>query len=430
VRQDLLDKIWPRLRVLARSSPQDKYTLVKGIIDSRITENREVVAVTGDGTNDGPALKKADVGFAMGIAGTDVAKEASDIILTDDNFTSIVKAVMWGRNVYDSIAKFLQFQLTVNVVAVIVAFLGACAIKDSPLKAIQMLWVNLIMDTLASLALATELPSMELLNRKPYGRTKPLISRTMMKNIVGHAIYQLAVILSLLFAGEKMFDIDSGRGAGLHDPPSQHFTIIFNTFVMMTLFNEINARKIHGQRNVFDGLQRNIVFIGIWIGTMIAQVVIVQIGGIAFATKRLTLHQWVWCLFFGVGGLLWGQVVTTVPTSKLPHIFSWGASTPQEIEAMERAEDEPDSIDAGVADDMGRRGQILWIRGLTRLQHQIRVVNAFRMGLDADSFDKRSLSSLHSQHSLQNLRMQALKKSTSHDADVAYRGYATEEARL
>lgn len=129
VQQQLFDKVWPRLRVLARSSPSDKYTLVKHIIESKLSANREVVAVTGDGTNDGPALKKADVGFAMGIAGTDVAKEASDIILTDDNFSSIVKAVMWGRNVYDSIAKFLQFQLTVNVVAVIVAFVGACTIE-------------------------------------------------------------------------------------------------------------------------------------------------------------------------------------------------------------------------------------------------------------------------------------------------------------
>nr|XP_041632620.1 plasma membrane calcium-transporting ATPase 3 isoform X8 [Drosophila kikkawai] len=272
IQQHLIDKVWPRLRVLARSSPTDKYTLVKGIIDSTVSENREVVAVTGDGTNDGPALKKADVGFAMGIAGTDVAKEASDIILTDDNFSSIVKAVMWGRNVYDSIAKFLQFQLTVNVVAVIVAFIGACAVQDSPLKAVQMLWVNLIMDTLASLALATELPTPDLLLRKPYGRTKPLISRTMMKNILGQALYQLVVIFGLLFVGDLILDIESGRGQELNAGPTQHFTIIFNTFVMMTLFNEINARKIHGQRNVIEGLFTNPIFYTIWIFTMISQI--------------------------------------------------------------------------------------------------------------------------------------------------------------
>merc|ERR1719150_1188820 len=386
VRQDLLDKIWPRLRVLARSQPIDKYTLVKGIIDSNISAGREVVAVTGDGTNDAPALKKADVGFAMGIAGTDVAKEASDIILTDDNFTSIVKAVMWGRNVYDSIAKFLQFQLTVNVVAVVVAFIGSCAIQDSPLKAVQMLWVNLIMDTLASLALATELPTPELLLRKPYGRTSPLISATMAKNILGQALYQLTVVFGILFYGEKLFDIDSGRGAELRDPPSVHFTMVFNTFVMMTLFNEINARKIHGQRNVFIGLFTNPIYYTIWIATFIGQIVIIQFGGIAFSTRPLNLEQWIWCIFFGLGTLVWQQIITTIPNSCIPHSLSYGRQPP-----------EPTSPVALSANEVGhghhhhhhhhesfsgsRSGQILWIRGLTRLQTQLRVIRAFRSTL-------------------------------------------------
>ena len=270
--QAKVDEIWPRLRVLARSSPEDKYVLVKHIINSKLNPNREVVAVTGDGTNDGPALKKADVGFAMGIQGTDVAKEASDIILTDDNFNSIVKAVMWGRNVYDSIAKFLQFQLTVNVVAVIVAFVGACVVAESPLRAVQMLWVNLIMDTLASLALATEPPTEDLLRRKPYGRTKALVSRTMMKNILGHAVYQITVIFTLLFAGPYFLEMDSGISDSNSFKPTQHFTMIFNAFVLMTLFNEINSRKIHGERNILEGIDRNPIFYCIWITTLFLQV--------------------------------------------------------------------------------------------------------------------------------------------------------------
>ncbi|XP_066997284.2 plasma membrane calcium-transporting ATPase 2 isoform X1 [Anabrus simplex] len=399
VQQHLLDKVWPKLRVLARSSPTDKYTLVKGIIDSKISDNREVVAVTGDGTNDGPALKKADVGFAMGIAGTDVAKEASDIILTDDNFSSIVKAVMWGRNVYDSIAKFLQFQLTVNVVAVIVAFIGACAVQDSPLKAVQMLWVNLIMDTLASLALATEMPTPDLLLRKPYGRTKPLISRTMMKNILGQGVYQLTIIFSLLFVGDYILDIPSGRGKSI---PTQHFTIIFNTFVMMTLFNEINARKIHGQRNVFQGIFTNPIFYSIWVGTCISQVVIIEFGAMAFSTTGLTLEQWLWCVFFGFGTLLWGQLVTTIPTRKIPKILSWGRGHPEEYtEAIALGEEkfDPDSQEG----KKPRAGQILWIRGLTRLQTQLRVIRAFKSTLE-DLEERRSVHSLHSLHSLRSSR--------------------------
>ncbi|KRY88151.1 Plasma membrane calcium-transporting ATPase 3 [Trichinella pseudospiralis] len=398
IRQELLDQVWPRLRVLARSSPTDKYTLVKGMIDSTYSANREVVAVTGDGTNDGPALKKADVGFAMGIAGTDVAKEASDIILTDDNFTSIVKAVMWGRNVYDSIAKFLQFQLTVNVVAVVVAFIGACAIEDSPLKAVQMLWVNLIMDTFAALALATEVPTEELLRRKPYGRTKALISRTMMKNIIGHSLYQLVVIFTLVFVGERIFDIDNGRYAKLHAPPTQHFTIVFNTFVMLTLFNEINARKIHGQRNIFEGLLRNPIYYCILGGTFICQIFIVQFGGFFFSTAALTADQWLWCIFLGLGDLLWGQVVTSIPSKKLPKkltAFSEGTEIPIIFENPKGEGDE---------DDMDNRsGQILWLRGLTRLQTQLRVVKAFKSTME-DLDDQRSMVSGQSCLSLRSLR--------------------------
>ncbi|XP_013870769.1 plasma membrane calcium-transporting ATPase 1 isoform X4 [Austrofundulus limnaeus] len=392
VEQERLDKVWPKLRVLARSSPTDKHTLVKGIIDSTVGETRQVVAVTGDGTNDGPALKKADVGFAMGIAGTDVAKEASDIILTDDNFTSIVKAVMWGRNVYDSISKFLQFQLTVNVVAVIVAFTGACITQDSPLKAVQMLWVNLIMDTLASLALATEPPTESLLLRKPYGREKPLISRTMMKNILGHAVYQLTIIFTLLFAGEKLFDIDSGRNTPLHAPPSEHYTIVFNVFVMMQLFNEINARKIHGERNVFEGIYKNLIFCGVVLGTFALQVVIVQLGGKPFSCHPLTLDQWLWCVFIGVGELLWGQLITSIPTHHLKFLKEAGHGiTKEEIHKEELTED-TDEIDH--AEMELRRGQILWFRGLNRIQTQIKVVNAFRSSL-FELESPQSRSSIH-----------------------------------
>uniref|UniRef100_A0AAQ5YKC1 Calcium-transporting ATPase n=1 Tax=Amphiprion ocellaris TaxID=80972 RepID=A0AAQ5YKC1_AMPOC len=378
IEQERIDKIWPKLRVLARSSPTDKHTLVKGIIDSTVLEQSQVVAVTGDGTNDGPALKKADVGFAMGIAGTDVAKEASDIILTDDNFSSIVKAVMWGRNVYDSISKFLQFQLTVNVVAVIVAFSGACITQDSPLKAVQMLWVNLIMDTFASLALATEPPTEALLLRNPYGRNKPLISRTMMKNILGHAVYQLTTIFLLLFLGEKMFDIDNGRNAPLHAPPSEHYTIVFNTFVLMQIFNEFNARKIHGERNVFEGVFNNIIFCTIVLGTLVIQILIVQFGGKPFSCVSLTIEQWLWCIFLGVGSLLWGQLVSSIPTKWLKFLKTAGHGTQREEIPEEELEEMKDMDEIDHAEMELRRGQVLWCRGLNRIQTQIRVVNAFR----------------------------------------------------
>lgn len=186
-----------QLRVLGRSSPEDKYILVTGIQDCD-----GVVAVTGDGTNDAPALTKADVGFAMGITGTDIAKGACDIILLDDNFTSIVVALRYGRSVYDNVRKFLQFQLSVNVVAMFMCFFGTVILKDSPLNAVQLLWVNLVMDTLGALALATEPPTKDILERMPYKKTDKIISEQMWRNVFGHAIWQIILLSVILLCGQ------------------------------------------------------------------------------------------------------------------------------------------------------------------------------------------------------------------------------------
>ena len=265
------------LRVLARSSPRHKFILVTGI---KQMENK-VVAVTGDGSNDAPALKKSDVGFAMNIAGTQLAKDAADIILVDDNFASIVTALKWGRNIYDSIKKFIQFQLTVNLVALSMSFLGAVVLEKSPLTAVQMLWVNLIMDTFAALALATEPPSDELLLRKPYRKTESLIDEDMKKTIVGAAIYQVIWLVLILFLGPTIFDITPSWNETKYSQAGyQHFTIFFNTFVFMQVFNEVNCRKLKSSElNVFKGFFNNPLFLLILIGTIIVQVLIVEFGG-------------------------------------------------------------------------------------------------------------------------------------------------------
>ena len=225
-----MDSRIPRLQVLARSSPEDKRILVR-----RLKELGETVAVTGDGTNDGPALKMADVGFSMGIAGTEVAKEASAIILMDDNFSSIVKALMWGRAVNDAVKKFLQFQLTVNITAVLLTFVSAVSSSDetSVLSAVQLLWVNLIMDTFAALALATDPPAPSILDRKPDPKSAPLITINMWKMIIGQAIFQLAVTFTLYFAGHEIL----GYARDEHGDLALK-SLVFNTFVWMQIFNQ------------------------------------------------------------------------------------------------------------------------------------------------------------------------------------------------
>ncbi|KAF3960073.1 hypothetical protein CMV_015185 [Castanea mollissima] len=235
-----LREIIPKLQVMARSSPMDKHNLVKHLR----TTLQEVVAVTGDGTNDAPALHEADIGLAMGIAGTEVAKESADVIILDDNFSTIVTVAKWGRSVYINIQKFVQFQLTVNVVALVVNFSSACLTGNSPLTAVQLLWVNMIMDTLGALALATEPPNDELMKRLPVGRKGNFISNVMWRNILGQSVYQFAIIWFLQTRGKAFFNLGGTNSDLILN------TIIFNSFVFCQVFNEISSREME-KVNVF-----------------------------------------------------------------------------------------------------------------------------------------------------------------------------------
>jgi Ca2+-transporting ATPase len=288
------------LCVLARSSPEDKKILVKSL--KRL---HQVVAVTGDGTNDAPALKAADVGFSMGITGTEVAKEASDIILMDDNFASIVKALMWGRTINDAVKKFLQFQITVNITAVILTFVSAVANDEGQavLNAVQLLWVNLIMDTFAALALATDPPAGSLLDRKPEPRGSSLITLTMWKMIIGQSIFQLIVTFLLYFAGPAWFDY----------PPRQQATLVFNVFVWMQIFNAVNSRRIDNSYNIFEGFWKNWIFIGILLVMIGGQTLIVFVGGSAFVVEKQTGAQWGIAIILGVLSIPCGFLIRLVP---------------------------------------------------------------------------------------------------------------------
>jgi len=297
----------PKLQVLARSSPEDKRVLVK-----RLKEMGETVAVTGDGTNDAPALKAADVGFAMNIAGTEVAKEASDIILMDDNFASIVKAIMWGRAVNDAVRKFLQFQITVNITAVLLAFISAVSNdeEESVLSAVQLLWINLIMDTMAALALATDPPSRAILNRKPDPKSAPLFSVTMWKMIIGQAIYQLVVTLVLYFAGAQILNYDTSDLSRQR----QLQTLVFNTFTWMQIFNALNNRRLDNRFNVFEGIQRNLFFIGIFLIMVGGQVLIIFVGTWnVFQAEHQNGEQWGIALVLGAISLPIGVVIRLIP---------------------------------------------------------------------------------------------------------------------
>eukprot|EP00605_Chrysophyceae_sp_TOSAG23-4_P001569 GSChrysophyteH1.ASY1.ANO1.1720.1 assembled CDS len=283
------------LAVMARSSPDDKWLLVTrpaevgGVLlqllpgyqkewSASRPNGGEVVGVTGDGTNDAPALKAGDVGLAMGITGTEVAK-----------------AIMWGRSVFDNIRKFLQFQLT-------------------PLTAVQMLWVNLIMDTLGALALGTEKPTPVLLQRKPYKRNASLVSKPMWRNIAFQSAYQLILLFVLLFASAKWFDCLSCANKDY-----THGTIIFNAFIWCQIFNEYTARSILNDVNPFSGLLTNFMFLYVSIFSALCQILIVEFGGRFTSTSPLTLEQHLITMGLGAASIFaFGELCKRYGAEDLP----------------------------------------------------------------------------------------------------------------
>ncbi|PQP93429.1 hypothetical protein Pyn_11128 [Prunus yedoensis var. nudiflora] len=280
----------------------DKHTLVKQLR----TTFEEVVAVTGDGTNDAPALHEADIGLAMGIAGTEVAKESADVIILDDNFSTIVTVAKWGRSVYLNIQKFVQFQLTVNVVALVVNFSSACLTGNTPLTAVQLLWVNMIMDTLGALALATEPPNDDLMKRTPVGRKGNFITNVMWRNILGQSLYQFVIIWFLQTRGKEAFH--------LVGPDSDLIlnTLIFNSFVFCQVFNEISSREME-KINVFKGILQNYVFVTVLSCTVIFQIIIIEFLGTFASTSPLSLQQWFVSVLLGFLGMPISAALKFIP---------------------------------------------------------------------------------------------------------------------
>ena len=386
-------KVTERLKVMARSQPLHKYALVLGL-----KSLKNVVAVTGDGTNDAPALSKSDVGFAM-FAGTDIAKEASDIVIIDNNFSSIVTAIIYGRNIYDNIRKFLQFQLSVNFCACILVFVCACIGNETPLTPIQMLWVNLIMDSLGSLALATEPPYEELLQRAPTKRNESMINGRMWKHIIIQSLCQIILLIIIylygpefikeenmvrlaenkiinycyseypgkdinhIIYGTKIEWVQSGKirannknycGKYMnHQKLSEayeeyldsnyatvHMTMIFNIFVFYTLLNQINCRVIDDSFNILVRINRSSLFIIICLLEMALQVVIIFIGKspIHIVNGGLSGTQWGICIGLSAITFVISFIVKLIPIHIC--IDKYLESKAQKEEEKENKEDE------------------------------------------------------------------------------------------
>ena len=283
------------LKVLARARPLDKFKMV-----TTLQDRNEVVAMTGDGTNDAPSLKKADVGLAMGIAGTEVAKEASKIVLLDDAFSTIVKAVHWGRSLYENIQRFIQFQLTINVSALTIAFLGPFFGVRPPFTVLQLLWINVIMDTFAAIALCSEPPRPGVMLQKPKKKDENILTPAMIQTILSTAAFFVVVMMALLLGMKHGGWFAEGSGA---NPPNWDFSplnvrqvsIFFAVYVFFQVWNQINSRSLTPQESGFKGMLQNRTFLMIGATIVVVQILITSIPGLAaiFKLEPLGILDWV-----------------------------------------------------------------------------------------------------------------------------------------
>ncbi len=416
-----LDEVFSFLKVIARASPTDKYLVVARLNGYNLPKNerewldyhdpdgskglswiehrdlllpryfeewaegqghkREVIGVTGDGTNDASALIAADIGIGMGLSGTKVAQLASDIITLDDKFSSIVQSILWGHCVHDNIRKFLQFQLTISMVTLSLYFAGSVSGIGSPLNPIMMLWANLIMDSLGALALATEYPNPELLKRKPYIRLASLICRPVLRNMFVQAMYQLTILLWITFSPKAMFgtyfcligdecttctvktdpsdalwnvatgqkdpngtvgcntfEVICGTGENWNcykdsfqdlddyendcltcmEPSNTHATIIFNTFIFCQIFNMINCRSLFDDYHVLNGITRNPFFLVVIVAILVCQVFLIEFGGSAVLTSGLSYNEWFITVALRFGTIPVGFLMRFIPVVEDP----------------------------------------------------------------------------------------------------------------
>ena len=263
-----------KIQVIARSTPLVKMRVVK-----LLKEQGNVVAVTGDGINDAPAIKHADVGIAMGIAGTDVTKEASDMVLLDDSFSTIIKAVQWGRGIYENFKRFIQFQLTVNVSSVVVVICSILAGFSAPFTALELLWINIIMDGPPALTLGLEPIRPDLLKHKPTRRNENIISKKMLLRIFVNGIF-----ISVIFMLQHFKNF-------LGAAPEEEATVLFTLFVLLQLFNAFNCRELD-DTPMFKNLLKNKLMLGVFLLVLILQGIITQFGAAVFETVPLSAAMW------------------------------------------------------------------------------------------------------------------------------------------